>query len=225
MWSQEANSSYAFEELLTECHPKPQPATFQSGVDYLNALWEHGPSRMLFVRVDLGIRFEYQSSMHFIEFCDYFKRMIANRRSKPSIFRHYVGMIWRLEWTIDKSYHYHCLFIFDGARVRNAVYYGDAIGDYWMKNITEGIGTYWNSNREADNFPESGIGMIDRRDIRKRHILLTRVLAYLTKSDFEIREAILEDAIGLGCLHQARHIRTFGTSNWALHRFTVAQRS
>lgn len=184
-----------------------------SGVQYLESLWNHGPSRLLFIRVDLGIDVLHQAELHFFQIIGYFEQFNRNRRSKPSIFKHYIGMIWRLEWTEDKSYHYHCLFIFDGSAVQNGIYYGNEIGYYWRNNITGGIGTFWNCNNEAGHYPESAIGLIDYRDTQKRHYLLTRVLSYLTKPDTQIRNAIYQDASALGYPESALHVRTFGTSN------------
>lgn len=199
--------------LLTLCQPTPQPSIFQSGVDYLNSLWTNGPSKLLFVRIDLGINCQNQEQIHFSQIIHYFEKLKKNRRSKPSIFKHYVGCIWGLEWTEDKSYHYHCLFIFNGNAVVDGIYYGNEIGYYWCNSITGGIGTFWNCNNEASHYPESGIGIIDYRDMQKRHHLLTRVLSYLTKPDTQIRGAIYQDALALGRPDWALHVRTFGTSN------------
>jgi len=199
--------------LFAHCHPTPQLATFQSGVEYLDSLWANGPSRLLFVRIDLGIDFTHQTGVNFTQVVGHFENLKNNRRSKPSIFKHYVGCIWSLEWKEDKSYHYHCLFIFNGHEVEDGVYYSNEIGYYWRNHITGGIGTFWNCNNEEDNYPQSGIGMIDYRDMQKRYYLLTRVLSYLTKPDMHIRQAIHQDALALGFPDWARHVRTFGTSN------------
>lgn len=198
-------------QLIADCDPKPELGNFFSGVWYLESLWEYGPSRALFVRVDLGIREEHQTTTHIFQIIDFFKQLKRNRYSNRSLFEHQIGMIWRLEWSPDKTYHYHCLFIFDGTRVQNGVHYAHEIGCYWRDFITQGIGTFWNCNEEEDSYPEPGIGLIDCRDLQKRYYLLTRVLAYMAKPDPHIRWAIQQDANALG--QSASHIRTFGTSH------------
>lgn len=200
-------------DLLDSLPFNVNASMFKSGAQYLESLWSNGPSRLLFIRIDLGIGIQHQAGLHAFQIIEYFARLNTNRRNKPKIFRHYIGIVWRLEWTPDKSYHYHCLFIFDGSAVQDGVYYANAIGYYWHNDITNGTGTFWNCNNEADNYPESGIGMIDHRDAQKRDFLLTRVLAYLAKPDLQIRQAIDQDAMALGRPDLASHVRTFSTSN------------
>jgi len=187
-----------------------QTSHFESAAALVASLWAHGPSRMLFVRVDLGIREAHQCELHVFQMKAYFERLCANRRGKRSIFEHYVGLVWSLEYTAKKSYHYHCLYIFNGAYVQDGGYYADEIGRYWQTVITKGKGTYRNCNREAERYPELGIGLIDRRDEQKRGYLLENVIAYLTKEDHEVREAIKQDAQALGW--SGRHIHTFDCS-------------
>lgn len=200
-------------QLIADCHPTPEPTIYFSGVEYLESFWSCGPSKGLFVRVDLGIREAYQQTTSIFQITDDFKRLKKNRINKPSIFKHNIGLIWGLEWLQDKSYHYHCLFIFDGTKVQNGVYYAHEIGCYWRDVITKGQGTFWNCNTDEDRYPESGIGLIDHRDVQKRYYLLTRVLPYLAKPDHQIRWAIEQDANALGRPDLASHVRTFGTSH------------
>lgn len=179
-------------------------------VDYLNSLWEFGPSRMLFIRVDLGIRVEHQELVHVFAMRDYFETLLNNKRGKPSLFKHCVGIIWRLEYEDDKSYHYHCLFILDGSKVQQDINYADAFGQYWQNNITDGEGTYWNCNSSLNEYRRRGIGMIDHTDLQKRQYLMQDVIPYLTAIDDDIRVVITQDAEALGYDGKHLKVRTFG---------------
>lgn len=200
---------YQLNQLIADCKPTPEPNIYRRGVEHLESLRENGPSKLLCVRIDLGIRTEYQPSVHIFQIIDAFKRLKRNRINKPNLFHHNIDLTWCLEWQPDKSYHYHCLFIFDGHKVQNGEYYAHEIGCYWRDVIAKGMGTFWNCNADEDKYPESGIGMIEYRDSLAWHFLLTRVLAYMTKPDPLIRQAIQADAIALG--QSVSHIRTFGT--------------
>lgn len=200
-------------ELYQQCDPIPDLALYESGVEFVQSVFENGCSDLLFVRVDLSIREEFQGQTHAFLIREYFQRLCSNRRNKPSIFQYYVGMVWCLEWTVQKSYHYHCIFIFDGHNEQNGVQLGNDIGYYWVNNITDGKGTFWLSNNFEDDFPQCGIGRINYRDHQKRYYLLTRVISYLAKPDLLVRHAIQQDAIALGHPEWAYKFRTFGTSN------------
>lgn len=186
---------------------------FTARLNLIESLWRYGPSKLVIVRVDFGIRVDHQSAISAFEIIDDFERLRANRRSKPRIFEHNIGMIWSLEFTPDKSYHYHALFVFNGHEIQNDVYYADQIGEYWCNQITKGKGTYWNCNRQAVNYPVNGLGMICHNDWSKRQALLTHVVPYLAKPDHLIRAAIQNDAIALGMSHWAHKVRTYGASH------------
>ena len=132
---------------------------YYGSVDYLNSIFDFGHSRLLCIRLDLGVHQKYQKSMHIFFMRDLFQRFLNNQRCKPSLFKHVVGTIWRLEHTDDKSYYYHCLIIMNGSRVREDNVLCDLIGQYWVKEISNGQGTYWNCNRDPSHYKQLGIGM------------------------------------------------------------------
>jgi hypothetical protein len=179
-------------------------------VDYLNSIFEYDLARLLILRIDLGVRVEHQDALHIFQMRDYFRKFLNNQRCKPSLFQHVVGLVWRLEHTDDKSYHYHCLVVMNGARVREESNYADRMGQYWVNEITEGKGTYWNCSRDPSRYKQSGIGMIDRTDLNKRKVLMEMVVPYLTCVDEDIRLRIEEDADALGYTGLNKNVRTFG---------------
>lgn len=97
----------------------------------------------------------------------------------------YRGYALKLEYGLDKTYHYHVLVLLNGDVVREASTISKLIGEYWKKQITEGKGGAYNCN--AATYKESGIGSVKYYDSEKRAVLETVVAAYLTKVDFYIR--------------------------------------
>lgn len=184
---------------------------YQGAVGFIEGLWERGCKRLMLVRTDLLIRSEYQQSTSIFDIVGYRARLWNNRRSKPSIFRHCLGWIWCIEYTEECGYHLHCLFVFDADHVQQDVYYGDAIGDYWYKVITNGEGCYHNCNRDRDDYRYPGIGRVQVDDEARLANLYQYVIPYLAKEDGGIREAIRQDGEALG--RDTGYIRTFGYSH------------
>ena len=181
---------------------------YKGCVAYLISLFEYVRARLLVLRVDFGVRVEHQDALHVFQMRDDFLRMLKNTEMN-SLFDHMVGYIWRLEYTTDKSYHYHCIFLFDGSEEQNDAELADKIGKYWVNNITDGKGTYWNCNASLNHYKRRGIGMIDYRDTEKRQLLTNDVLPYLTVVDNDIRLQITEDVVALGYDGDVT-VRTFG---------------
>ena len=207
-----ANSTFRIEDQF-----------YQSMVRYIESLWRYGPSKLLVIRLDFGSRQELSSTISCDQIKSYFERFKKNMRHNV-IFNHQLGNCWSLEFAPDKGYHYHCLFIFDGNQVQNDVYRADQIGQYWLENVTRGVGVYWNCNRYTKNYIHHGIGMIDYRDSVKREVLLTHVLPYLAKQDHLIRSAIQRDNIALETFHGISKVRTYGVSHPLTKRRSPAGR-
>lgn len=174
---------------------------YRSMKEYLDYQFQDH-SRLLIVRLDLGF-IDNSIGKNNPEYTrDYLQRLLNNRRSLK-IFNNLVGYMWSLEFGIDKGFHYHCIFIFDGARSQQDQTIGHAIGQYWMNSITHGTGTYYCSNDEKARFEAEGllgVGMIHRHDQHKRSNLLS-VASYIAKDDDLIKSMLPE---GL------KRFRTFG---------------
>jgi hypothetical protein len=108
-------------------------------------------------------------------------RFIKRRLPKGA----YKGYALKLEFGLDKTYHYHVLVLLNGDVVREDAKIAKIICDYWKQYITKGKGGAYNCN--AATYKESGIGSVKYDDAKKRAILETTVAAYLTKPDFYIR--------------------------------------
>ncbi|MCD4499672.1 inovirus-type Gp2 protein [Chromobacterium vaccinii] len=176
----------------------------------IESLKQNSYKRVLAIRIDLGMREEHQLSCSFIEFHEYKNRLWNNRRHNK-IFQHCIGWIWKIEYTQKCNYHCHCLLFYDADIVRSDIYYGNKIGRYWVKNITEEKGTYHNCNRHKERYKHLGIGKINLNNAEGLDNLNNSVISYLTKEDTEIRNALTKefDALNL----TAPRVRTYGYSN------------
>ena len=137
-------------------------------------------SRLLVVRVDFHYRkTEYDGLTLDRVTTD---REIFLRITKRQ-FNSLVGLCWKLEYGKDRTFHYHMLFFFNGAEVRQDVTLGQQLGELWL-SITNGDGTYFNCNADKSRYEQCYLGQINYYDHNKRAALLQA--SYLTKTDENI---------------------------------------
>ena len=183
-------------------HTKPtsNTKTHRSVNNYINSLHDQY-SKILAIRVDLGYLKEHSEQALLSDIKKDVKKLLDNRRGKPSIFQDQVGYVVKYENAPDKGPHAHALFLYDGQHVQKDAYIGDKIGKYWSENITAGKGVHHNCNRDKDKYKDCGIGMINHADSHKRENLLNHVVPYMLKADQSIddlRENGRERAITKG---------------------------
>lgn len=188
LW-QRCNAFVAY--IREECHTRrfkkrvydrahKTKVNYESCVAYVNRLFAV-KSRLLVMRVDLGYQQACFSETGLIKVREDFDKLLNNRRSNK-LFAEMFGYIWKLEYGVQKGYHYHCVFFFLGATVKNDSYYANLIGKYWVNTITGGTGTMYNCNAQKNKYRYIGIGMIDRSDLEKRANLL-KAIRYLMKKE------------------------------------------
>lgn len=108
-------------------------------------------------------------------------RFFGNMKGKPSLFRHLVGYVWRIEYTRLAGYHMHVMLFFDGKNVKCHRYYAQEIGYYWRDVITRGRGYFENCNRKKSKYGEAwALGLIDHWDGTKRD-KLRKAMEYFCK--------------------------------------------
>ena len=183
-------------------HTKPtsNTKTHRSVNNYINSLHDQY-SKILAIRVDLGYLKEHSEQALLSDIKKDVKKLLDNRRGKPSIFQDQVGYVVKYENAPDKGPHAHALFLYDGQHVQKDAYIGDQIGKYWSENITAGKGVHHNCNRDKDKYKDCGIGMINHAVSHKRENLLNHVVPYMLKADQSIddlRENGRERAITKG---------------------------
>lgn len=150
--------------------------------EYINSLGNKH-SKLNIIRVDLGYKKPHSQTITLKEANNDLKHILNNTRSKPSIFEHQEGYIFKKEYTEDKGVHFHALFIYDGQKVQKSSFKADQIGKYW-EEITKGKGSYHNCHRNA--YERNGIGILEHNDSDKRKILYDTVIPYLCKEEQDI---------------------------------------
>lgn len=166
----EKNSKY-----LTTATSKKR---FKSTKTYLDKLQENY-SKINVVRIDLSYKQESSEKVTLTSINKDLKRMLNNRRSKPSIFEDNIGYVIKREHGEDKGLHLHAVFLFDGQKVQKDTHKATQIGNYWEESITKGEGLHYNCNKKQ--YKRVGTGMIDHKNSDKRKILDNDVIAYMCK--------------------------------------------
>lgn len=141
-------------------------------------------SRLLVVRLDLSYKKEFCRVQQGVAL-QHRKWLFDNARSNK-IFEHMVGYVTKLEHGMGKGFHFHCVFFFDGAKVREDITLARRIGEYWETVVTRGEGGYYNCNYAKEKYRQCGIGMVAHSNMEKREGLRL-ALVYLTKTDLYMK--------------------------------------
>lgn len=152
---------------------------------YMSQILNHY-SRLLIVRVDLGYS---KDTIHLISieiFHKHLKKLRELIGKKESCFEELEGNVIALEQGHDRGYHVHLLLMFDGSKRYKDTHIGQLVGEKWQ-NITDGLGSYYNSNnpqykKEQEARGRLGIGMIHRRNPKEIQSAINASF-YLTKPD------------------------------------------
>ena len=173
---------------------------YASVSQYINGLFKQH-SKLLVLRLDLG----YHSACTLGISLDQAKKDLAhlfnNLKKNKTLSEHRVGYIWRLEFGVEKGYHFHCLFFYNGQTAWKDEYWAMQLGEYWRNTIAPGRGQYWNVNTEQkkEEYRRKnllGIGMIHRDDEDLRGNLLEHVAQYFFKMEQHVLAKTLENERG-----------------------------
>jgi len=177
-----------FKKLVRKCK-RAALKNDQALREYVSKLF-NAYSRLLVVRVDLHYRSSYAdgklsglrvSAEETFAHRERFIRLLKGTHYS----RRLVGYCWKLEHGLKKGFHYHWLFFFNGAKVREDVTYGRLIGELW-ESVVGDKKIYWNCNAQVNEYEFPGLGMIAHNETEKRDNLI-RVINYLTKPDYFLR--------------------------------------
>jgi hypothetical protein len=159
---------------------------YNRAAEYIDALFNYQDKRLLVLRIDFSYAQEYISQITVDQAKKDLEHFLNNRRGNHTLFNHWAGYIYKLEWGLQKGIHFHLVIFYKGSKRWKDVYLAQEIGEYW-RSITDGRGIYWNCNADKHSYPDLGIGMVHIDDAEKRQILLERVIGYLTKSEQYLR--------------------------------------
>ncbi|WP_447778056.1 hypothetical protein [Variovorax boronicumulans] len=107
------------------------------------------------------------------------------------------GVIWKLEeGNRSGGLHLH-LLIFYSAERKADVMVAQAIGEYWVNEVTDGWGGYWNSNANKHQLERwgVGIGQVNRHDNSRRESLQAFIANYLSKANQIPRDRTEDDKL------------------------------
>ncbi len=163
---------------------------YQSSVKYIDDIMATH-SKVIVIRLDFhqpisaSVEYDMQQAIANMD------RLIANMRHN-AIFKHLLGYVVKLEYGLIRGAHWHAIFFFNG-QIRNPkshVFIAKQIGDYWVQDITDGYGSYYNCNVDIQGHESRGtcgIGLIERSDSGKIQNLKDRVASYLCKTSLLVR--------------------------------------
>lgn len=149
---------------------------------------------ILVLRFDLGYSQHYcdpeRSGEHAISYAQMREHRAAMRRFLKRHLKSRLppaackGMAFaiKLEFGLDKGYHFHLMVILNGNVVRKDGAITEMICNYWKSEITRGKGGACNCNQRS--YAQKGIGSIRRREVEKLRVLREVVVPYITKTDF-----------------------------------------
>lgn len=115
---------------------------------------------------------------------------------KGPLSEHVAGYIWKMEYGLEKGFHFHFAIFLNGQDVCKDITIGDILGNKW-KSLTAGKGMYFNCNKKKEAYAECGIGMVGRQDDQKWHYL-EEAIRYMTKIDYYIRFQASEKSRNFG---------------------------
>jgi len=165
--------------LLTKNH--------KSLLSYIHRVFEQH-ARLLVLRVDFGYRLKPRCSVTQADLMTEYQQAkkdyqhFVNNQKGNRLFEYLVGHVWKLEYGLQKGFHYHLILFFDGSKVRQDITLAQQIGEYWQTIITQGRELYFNCNAKKHEYKYLGIGMINHHDTELRNNL-NRAAGYLIKID------------------------------------------
>lgn len=185
------NALYAFlRELKSKAHRKRlknlervESRNQRSIATYVNSLFDQH-AKLLVIRLDIGYHEDYYDQLTLdlvTEDRNCYLRRVQNKY--PAL----LGYIWKLEFGVDRRFHTHITFIFNGAVHQRDISLGIALGEVW-EDMSDNNGSYFNCQVRREEYREwgtDGIGMVHYSDTVKR-INLINALGYLTKLDTQI---------------------------------------
>ena len=150
---------------------------------YVNSLFDQH-AKLLVIRLDIGYHEDYYDQLTLdlvTEDRNCYLRRVQNKY--PAL----LGYIWKLEFGVDRRFHTHITFIFNGAVHQRDISLGIALGEVW-EDMTDNNGSYFNCQVRREEYREwgtDGIGMVHYSDTVKR-IKLINALGYLTKLGLQL---------------------------------------
>ncbi len=135
-------------------------------------------SKLLVLRLDFAIA---KKCRNLSEDLNLIRKMFKKfLKSRFSINQRPIGYIWKLEYGVDKGYHYHTIFFLDGNKHQKDEIIADQFGKEWVQ-LTEAKGSYYSCNGSKERYKYLAIGMLHHDDEKAHSALESLVIKYFTK--------------------------------------------
>lgn len=172
-------------------------------LEFEQAMFNHR-SRYLVLILTLSYQEAYRDWIT-LEVLQKHRDQLLNNRRNNQLLADIEGYVWKIEEGENSSgLHLHLILFYSGCH-RADVQIAQSIGNYWTQVITDGIGSYWNSNAQKDLHSRYGhgigTGQIDRNHHANREALRIN-LRYLAKDEQYVSSK------------DGPHQRMFGTSQF-----------
>ena len=173
---------------------------FQQGMKLINELFDVY-CKLLIMRLDFALNAESNLSLYHLKelMSKFLKKILVNKGELQGI----QGHIWKLEYGVQKGYHYHCIFFMDGSKHSKDSYYAQKLGELW-KTVTDEQGIFHNCNTSKFKYRHLAIGCISHDDEARQNLEI--VMSYLSKTDQFLMEKTL------------KRYRVFGTSTRSIKK-------
>lgn len=174
------------QQAAIKAYWRSEKDNYLSATSYIDHLFERH-AKLLLVRVDFGYSNQVKAYLTY-QGVNKHRQQIINH-----IEQHYpafLGYLWKLEYTPEKSYHLHTLLIFNGNRLRGDILIARNIGNHWATEIIQDNGVYYNANQHKNQYAYELIGNIPRKDLQTREHLKEKLISYLLKLDPYIKAHI-----------------------------------
>ncbi len=142
-------------------------------------------SRYLVLILTLGYREELRQSTS-IEQIQADRSHLFNNFRSNGLLAEISGYVWKLEVGEQSGLHLHLVIYYDGAH-RQDICIARSIGEYWVNVVTQGRGSYWNSNAQKNDYRHlpwgDATGQVNRNDYGKRSALQAYLSNYIAKPE------------------------------------------
>lgn len=141
------------------------------------------------IRIDFSINRKFKITLELLKtyLSIFLKKLHTPNDNVPPI----VGYIWKLEYGLQKGYHYHFIFFMDGNIHRTDDFLAYKLAKLW-ESVTQNKGAFYNCNQNKASYKKLAIGILVYNDQEKIDTLY-EVVDYITKtSQFIIEKSQVE---------------------------------
>jgi hypothetical protein len=144
-------------------------------------------SKLLVLRIDFSINRNFKITLELLKtyIRIFLKKLHAPNEEIPPI----VGYIWKLEYGIQKGYHYHFIFFMNGNIHDSDIFFAYKLTKLWMR-VTQDKGFFHSCNDDKASYEKLAIGILVHNDHEKINTLNEVIINYLTKTSQFIIEKI-----------------------------------